>query len=811
VRRDAAVVVVGGGITGCSIAYHLAAAGCRDVVLVEKGELTSGTTFHSAGLVTQFRTSPADMALMRESVGLYGRLHAELGEASGWRPVGSLRLASSPAMLHALRRNVSRARALGLDVEIIGPAEAGRLVPAMSTAGLVGAVHIPGDGYLEPNAVTRELARRAAALGAEIITGTRVTGITLDGRGRVQGVETGAGPVRAACVVNAAGQWAPRVAAMAGVDLPIVPLMHQYLVTRPVPGQELSRATPVVRDPDNLVYLREEVGGFLVGGFEPDPRAWAVEGVPWEFTQQLLPPEWGLFEPLLAGAIRRCPVLEKAEIIQLVNGPDGFTPDGHYALGPVPGRPGLWVAAGMSINGVAGAGGVGRLLAEWILEGEPSLDVSELDVRRFGAHLRDRRYVTAKARETYRYYYALRFPCDEGEWGRPCRTSPLYDRLVALGAVFGERNGWERAHYFAPGRPGRRQGADERTWGRPSYFAQVAREHRAVRERVGILDMSSFGKLDVTGPGALALLQRLAANDVDRPAGSLVYTQFLNTRGGIEADVTVTRLAETAFRVTTGTASAAMDLGWIRLHLPDDGSVEVTDVTEHLAVVSVWGPEARRTVGRVSRSDLSTPGFPYLASRLIDVAGVEVRANRVSFAGELGYELVVPREAAGHVWDAVLDAGRELGIEPVGYYALNSLRLEKGFCYWGDDIGPDDTPLEAGLGFCVRLDKGDFIGRAALLRQRAEGVRRRLVPLVLDGEACVLWGGEAVVADGRAVSRVRSGGYAHTLGLNVALAYLPVELAEPGRQVALDSFGRLVPAEVRGSPLYDPRGERLRG
>jgi sarcosine dehydrogenase len=811
VRHEAAVVVVGGGITGCSVAYHLAAAGCRDVVLVEKGELTSGTTFHAAGLVTQFRTSPAAVALMRESVALYRRIHAERGEASGWRPVGSLRLASSRAMLRALQRNASRARGLGLAVEVIGPAEAGRLFPAMTTAGLEGAVHVPDDGYLEPTAMTRELARRAGALGATIVTGTRVTGISLDGRGRVRGVETTAGPILAPCVVNAAGQWAPRIAAMAGVDLPIVPLLHQYLVTRPIPGHELPRATPVVRDPDHLVYLREEVGGFLVGGFEPAPRAWAVEGVPWGFGQQLLPPDWELFEPLLAGAIRRCPVLAQAEVLRLVNGPDGFTPDGHYALGPVPGRPGLWVAAGMSINGIAGAGGVGRLLADWIVAGEPPMDVSALDVRRFGAHLRDRRYVTEKARETYRYYYALRFPCDEGAWGRPCRTSPLAERLAGLGAVFGERHGWERANYFVPGQPGRRQGADERTWDRPGYFAHVAREHRAVRERVGLLDMTSFGKLDVTGPGALGFLQRLAANDVDRPVGSLVYTQLLNRRGGIEADVTVTRLGEAAFRVMTGTASAAMDLGWLRLHLPEDGSVEVTDVTEQLAVVSVWGPAARRTVGRVSRSDLSTAAFPYLASRLIDVGGVDVRANRVSFAGELGYELVIPRAAAGRVWDAVLEAGRDVGIAPVGYYALNTLRLEKGYCSWGEDIGPDDTPLEAGLGFCVRFDKGDFIGREALLRQRAEGIRRRLVPLVLDGEACVLWGGEAVVVDGRrVVGRVRSAGYGHTLGVNIALAYLPVELAVPGRRVAVDAFGHLVPAEVRRSPLYDPRGERLR-
>jgi 4-methylaminobutanoate oxidase (formaldehyde-forming) len=810
VRSEAAVVVVGGGIIGCSIAYHLVTAGCRDVILVEKGELTSGTTFHSVGLVSQFRTSPADMLLMNYSIRLYRELAAEVGDAAGWRPVGSLRLASSATMLKTLQRSVSRARALGLDVGIITPDEALRICPVMSREGLHGAVHVPDDGYLEPNGITRELARRAVAGGAEVVTGTRVTGIRLAARGRIQGVETTAGAIRTERVVNAAGQWAPRVAAMAGFHLPIVPLMHQYLITRPVPGQELPREMPVVRDPENLVYVREEVGGYLVGGFEPHPKAWRLDDVPWEFTQQLLPGEWELFEPLLAGAIRRFPAVEKAPILQLVNGPDGFTPDGHYALGPVPGRPGFWVAAGMSINGIAGAGGVGRVMAEWILEGEPSIDVWELNVRRFGTHLRDRRYVAEKAREVYRYYYAPRFPCDEGEWGRPLRTSALVDRLLALGAVLGERGGWERANYFVPGSPGRRQGADERTWDRPGYWEHVAREHRAVRERVGVLDMTSFGKLDVGGPGGLAFLQRLCANDVDRPVGSLVYTQCLNARGGIECDVTVTRLGDSAFRVTTGTASVASDLGWLRLHLPDDGSVEVADVTDRHAVVSVWGPDSRRTLGKASRGDLSRAAFPYLTSRVIDVTGVEVRANRVSFAGELGWELVVPVDDAGRVWDAVLAAGREFGIEPIGYYALNTLRLEKCFYYWGDDICPGDTPLEANLGFCVRLDKGDFIGRDALLRQRAAGLQRKLVPLVLDGAACVLWGGEAVVAGG-VVGRVRSGGYGHTIGRTVALAYLPLELARPGTEVAVESFGRLVPAEVRTAPLWDPGGERVRG
>jgi 4-methylaminobutanoate oxidase (formaldehyde-forming) len=412
-RDAAAVVVVGGGIVGASIAYHLTAAGCRDVVLIEKDDLTSGTTFHSVGLVSHFRSSAADTRLMTESIRLYRALAVDSGAALGWRPVGSLRLASSRAMLAELERRVRRARALGVDARMIGPDETLRLCPVMSAAGLHGAVHVPDDGYIEATGITRELARRAAAGGAEIVTGTRVLGIGLDPRRGVRSVETTAGTVRTERVVNAAGQWAPRVAAMVGVELPIVPLMHQYLITRPIPGHELPRDMPVVRDPDNLVYVREEVGGYLVGGFEPDPKVWRLDDVPWSFTRQLLPADWELFEPVLAGAIRRFPAVEKAEILRLINGPDGFTPDGHYALGPVAGRPGFWVAAGMSINGIAGAGGVGRVMAEWILEGAPSIDVSDLDVRRFSRSSGDRRVAAERAREVYRYYYAPRPVADE--------------------------------------------------------------------------------------------------------------------------------------------------------------------------------------------------------------------------------------------------------------------------------------------------------------------------------------------------------------------------------------------------------------
>ncbi|MCP5087451.1 MAG: FAD-dependent oxidoreductase, partial [Rhodobacteraceae bacterium] len=540
---QARAVVIGGGITGCSIAYHLALRGWTDVVLVEKGELTSGTTFHSVGLVSQFRTSPAQMLLMNYSIGLYNQLKAEVGDVLGWHQVGSLRLASSRDQLKALQRNVSRAKALGLNADIISAAEALDIFPHMTGKNLHGAVYIPDDGYLDPNGITTELARRARQLGVKVYTDVLVTGIELSSQGEVTQVNTDHGSIKTEVVVNAAGQWAPRIGQMVGVNLPMAPLMHQYLTTKPIPGHELPLQTPVVRDPDNLVYIREEVRGFLIGGFELKPKAWSVEGVPWEFTQQLLPPEWDLFDELMEGAMRRVPILEQAEIIKLVNGPEAITPDGHYCLGPMPGLPGFYVAAGMSLNGIAGAGGVGKIMAEWIIEGEPSIDVHEMNVRRFGPHYADPHYVAEKAREIYKRYYYLHYPDDEAEWGRPLRLSALYPRLQAAGAVFGEKNGWERANYFEPEKSWRQAGADQHEWGwgQPPYFEQVGQECQAVRQRVGLLDMSSFGKIDVRGAGALTLLQRLAANNIDKPADSLTYTQFLNERGGIESDLTIVR------------------------------------------------------------------------------------------------------------------------------------------------------------------------------------------------------------------------------------------------------------------------------
>jgi len=812
-RSQAEVVIIGGGILGCSIAYHLAQMGCTDVVLVEKNELTSGSTAHAAGLVTQFHTSPTMMQIRAYSIGLYNRLKAEANGNLDWHPVGSLRVASSRERLQALRRRVSQAKAVGLDVEIISPAEALRIYPHMTGDSLYGAVYLPQDGHLDPHSVTTELARRARQGGVTVYTGVRVTGIELSPRGEVTQVHTDQGAIRTACVVNAAGMWAPRVAAMVGADLPTVPVNHQHLTTQPILGHELPRETPVLRDPDNLVYIREEVRGFLVGGFERNPRAWAVDGVPWEHAAQTLAPDWDQFDEVMEGAVRRIPMLAHAGIVRLVHHPDAMTPDGYPCLGPVPGLHGFYVAAGMSLNGFGGGGGIGKLMAEWILEGEPSLDLHEMNVRRFGAHYAERHFTVERAREAYKYYYYLHFPHDEREWGRPLRTTPFYPRLKELGAVFGEKNGWERANYFEPGRPGRRAGADQRAWGwgRPPYFEQVGEEHQATRERVALFDLSSFGKLEVQGPGALALLQRLAVSDLDQEVGRVTYTQFLNRRGGIESDVTITRLAQDRFRVVSGTAFASNDLGWIQMHLPvGNGAVQVRDVTAGLGCLGLWGPRAREVLRAVTSRDVSHAAFPYLTAQTIDVAGVPVWAQRISYAGELGWELYVPSHAALPVWDALLAAGQAHGIRPAGYKALDTLRLEKGYRAWGADITPADNPYAAGLGFCVSLDKGDFIGRGALEEIRSAGPERKLCALTVDCDACVMYGGEAVWENGRVVGRVRSGGFGYSVEQTIAYAYLPPALAEVGARLRIEVFGEHVPARVVRHPLYDPQGERLR-
>jgi glycine cleavage system aminomethyltransferase T/glycine/D-amino acid oxidase-like deaminating enzyme len=776
-------IVVGGGITGASVTYHLAKAGWRDTLLLDKGELTSGSTCHAAGLVTQFNPSPTMMRFRRYSIELY----RELGV---FNTVGSLRFASSQAQLMELQRGVSRARGIGLDVELVSAQEAARLMPVISTDSLHGAVWVPGDGDLDPHTATHALARAARDLGARVITDTRVTGIELDERGAVVAVRTEAGRIETEVLVIACGLWAPQVAAMAGATLVSTPVDHQHAALHAVAGHEVPHDMPCFRDPDNLVYGKGEAGGVVLGGYEQDPVARWIDGAPWDHSGTSLPPDQHRFEPLLQGAARRFPFLHDAGIVKLVCHPDAMTPDANPLVGPMPGVPGLFIAAGLSLNGFGGAGGIGRALAQLITAGETDLDLYAYRPWRFGPVHRDARYAAELGREAYRYYYFLRYPFDADEWGRPKRTSALHTRMQDLSAVFGAKHGWERPEHFEPGRPWRRAGADQRKfgWAKPPWFDLVAEEHRAFRERVGIIDMSSFGKIIVSGSGSLGLLERVAGNGIDRPVGSVVYTQLLEQDGGMAADVTITRRGEREFQVVTGAGYVNSDLGWLRLQQREsDGAVELREITEELAVIGMWGPHARDVLALETDADVSDAGFPFMTARSIRIGGARVFAQRVTYVGELGWELYVDPAWAGQVWDRLVAAGRPHGIRPGGYRALDSLRMEKGYRYYGTDLTLLDNPFEAGLGFAVKREKWPALD---------PDVKRRLRTLVVGGaDYLTVYGGEAVHKEGRVVGRLRSCAYGFTVRKNLAYSYLPVDL-RPGAQVEVEVFGKMVPATV---------------
>lgn len=805
-KSQAEIVVVGGGIYGAQVAYHLAKYGRKDVVIVEKGEIASGESSHAAGLVTQFATSQAMLRFRMYSVQLY----KELGL---FDTVGSLRVASSKEQLLEMERSVSRAKALGLDCEVISPEETLKIMPQLSKKDLYGGIYLPGDGQLDPYTTTHAMINFAKELGVEVYTNTRVTGIKLSPKGEIRAVTTDKGEIRCETVVNAAGMWAPRIAAMAGLHIPTTPVDHQHIALRAVPGHEFDAKTPCLRDPDNLVYMRQEQGGLVIGGYEPNPLPRWVDGVPWEHGSKSFPGDFEQFEMLLEGAIRRIPFLEQAGIIALVRHPGAYTPDCQPLLGPMPGAKGLWMLAGISLNGYGGAGGMGKLLAEWIIEGEAPMDVYAYRATRFGNYYSDFKYAAERTRECVKYYYRLKFPHDEHEWARPHRTSPVHYRLVENGAVFGEKFGWERVNYFDPGKPSRRMGEDQRNWGgwvKPPFFERLRQEHTATRERVCLYDLTSFGKIEVKGKGALPLLQRLTDSNINRPVGSAVYTQFLNARGGIESDLTVTRLGEDYFWVITGSGFIANDLARIQMHA--EGDVSIRDITQEHACLALWGPKARDVLKKITESDVSNEAHPYLTTKPIAINGVTVLAQRVSYAGELGWELYIPNNRAVMVWDLLVEAGKEFDMELGGYKALDPLRLEKGFKYFTVDITPTTTPYEAGLGFCVDLDKGDFIGREALLRQKAEGITRKLCTLTLtDADDFVqIYGGEAVYHGDQLVTRVRSGGYGFTVKKNILYAYLPIELAKKGERFTVELIEGRREAEVTANVLYDPKGEKLR-
>jgi glycine cleavage system aminomethyltransferase T/glycine/D-amino acid oxidase-like deaminating enzyme len=800
----ARIVIIGGGVGGAAIAYHLAQLGERDVILLDRNELTSGSTFHSAGLVGQLRGSVSLTRMRMDSVALYRTLDC------GWVECGGIRLAGTPEREQEVLRQVAWARTFGLPLELIGPEEAKALFPLMITDGVRCGSYLPTDGYLDPSQLTYALAEGAREGGVRIFTHTRVTGIDVSD-GRVHGVQTEWGNVEADVVVNAGGMYAAEVGRLAGVRVPIIPFAHEYLVTQPFRERERDSEgefvhLPTLRDPDLLIYFREEGAGLVMGGYERHSAPWALDAhqldrIPADFNGRLLEEDWQRFEEIAENSRQRVPLMEDVKVTRLINGPEAFTPDNEFCLGESDVR-GFFVAAGFCAHGIAGAGGMGKLMAEWIVSGEPGLDVWEMDIRRFGPQYRSPHYTLKRTREVYETYYDIRYPGHERQAGRPLRLPPAYQWHAGHGASFGEKSGWERVNWYESNAADGDESLRPRGWAGMHWSPAVGAEALATRERAGLFDESSFSKLELAGPGAAELLERLCDNRVARDVGQITYTQMLNRHGGIECDFTVTRVAEELFQIVTGTASGQHDASWIRRQLPDDGSVTLSDVTSRWACFALWGPRARDVLAPLTPDPLD---FGYMRMRELTVGDVPVRALRVTYVGEFGWELYCPSEYGLGLWRTLWESGQPAGLVAGGYRAIDSLRLEKGYRAWAADITPDDSPYEAGLDFCVAPDK-DFDGSEALAERP---VARRLRCVTLNEPRAVALGNEPVRVQGSVVGRVTSGGYGYAVQRSIAYAYLPPEV-EIGAHVEIDIFGEWVSGEVAPEPLYDPDGSRLR-
>ena len=821
----AQIVVIGGGIIGCSVAYHLARDHRADVVLLEQASLTSGSTWHAAGLVGQLRASASITKVLKYSVDLYRRLEAETGLATGWKMTGCLRLATTQDRWIEYQRLATTARSFGMEMELISPAEVKRMWPLLEVSDLIGASWLPTDGQASPSDITLSLAKGARMHGARIFEGVRVTGFRMQ-EDRILAVETDQGSIACDKVVNCAGQWARQVGAMAGVTVPLQPLKHQYIITEPIPG--LARDAPTLRDPDRRTYFKEEVGGLVMGGYEPNPQLWTKGDVPSDWAFGLFDDDWDHFSPHLEQAIARIPALQNAGVKQMINGAESFTADGNFILGRANSCANMYVGAGFNAFGIASGGGAGWVLADWVMSGEAPMDLWVADIRRFSDLHRDRDWVAARTAEAYAKHYTVAYPHDEMQSGRNVLTSPLYARLRAAGAVFGQKLGWERANWFAP--PGM-PAEDHYSMGQQNWFEPVAAEHHQVRNSAGLFDQSSFAKFELKGVGAAEALDRICAGDLLRPVGRVTYTQLLNERGGIECDLTVARLAPEHFYIVTGTGFRSHDFGWIKDHLPKSG-LWFEDVTELWGTLALMGPKARELLGRVTEADVSNAAFPFGHLRLLSISGVNCRVMRITYVGELGYELHLPIAGLPQVYDALMAAGGDMSagaeaqgagatpgavLRPVGYRALESLRLEKGYRAWASDITPNDTPLEAGLAWAVKLKSGrPFLGRAALEAAARQKLQKRLAGFLCADPAAVLLGRETILRDGVQVGYLTSGGFGHTLGSCIGYGYLrnPEGITEAwlesGRYEVLVA-GKPIAARLSLQPFYDPAGLRLKG
>ena len=818
--HEASAVVIGGGVSGASVAYHLAQLGWRDVVLLERRQLTCGTTWHAAGLIAQLRASQNMTRLAKYSQELYGRLEAETGVATGFRRCGSITVALTPARREEILRQASMARAFGVEVEEIGTGELGDRYPHLRADDVTGAVWLPLDGQADPTGITQALAKGARMNGATVFEHTRVADILTQGD-RITGVVAERDGERTTIatphVVNCAGMWAREVAAMArgsdgrGARVPLHACEHFYIVTEAIPG---LAQLPVLRVPDECAYYKEDAGKMLVGAFEPNAKPWGMTGwglggIPADFSFDELPPDFDHFEPILERAVERVPMLAETGIHTFFNGPESFTPDDRYHLGADPTIEGLWVAAGYNSVGIQSSGGAGMALAAWMDEGTPPFDLWEVDIRRTQPFQNNRTYLRRRASEALGLLYADHWPHRQFATARGVRRTPLHTCLDERGAVWGETAGWERANWFAA--PNQKR-AYEHTWGRPNWFANQRREHEAVREGCGLFDLSTFGKIRVEGRDALSFLLRVCSADLDVPVGRIVYTTMLNARGGIEGDLTVTRLAETAFLLVVPAATVQRDLAWLRRHVADDFAV-ITDLTAGEAVIALMGPRSRELLALVSPHDWSNESHPFGHAAHVEVGLGEARAHRVSYVGELGWELYVAADQAAHVFEAVWEAGADVGLQPCGMHALDSARIEKAFRHFGHDITDEDHVLEAGLGFAARKTNG-YIGSDAVARMRDEGVGRRLLQFRLSDADEMLFHNEAISRDGEVVGQVTSGNYGHTLGGAIGLGYVPCggESAVDvlASDYAIEIAGRRVAAEASLKAMYDPKGERMR-
>ena len=815
IPTKARAVIIGGGVSGCSVAYHLAKLGWTDIVLLERRQLTCGTTWHAAGLIGQLRPTLNMTRLAKYSADLYMKLEEETGVATGMRQNGSITLALTEHRHEEILRQASLARAFDVEVEEVSPERAKEMYAPVNVDDVVGAVYLPGDGQCDPANIALALAKGARQRGATIIEGATVSGVTeatlSNGGRRVTGVDwataDGEGHIEADIVINCGGMWGRNLAASSGVTLPLHACEHFYLITEAVP--DLPRL-PVLRVPDECAYYKEDAGKMLLGAFEPKAKPWGMNGIPADFCFDSLPDDFEHFEPILGHAMDRMPLFQTAGVHTFFNGPESFTPDDRYYLGEAPELRGYWVAAGYNSIGIVSSGGAGMALAQWLEDGEPPFDLWEADIRRAQPFQKNRRYLRERVSETLGLLYADHFPYRQVETARGVRRSPLHEHLKARGAVFGEVAGWERPNWFANEGQERVYRYD---WKGQNWFDNHRAEHMAVRESVGLFDMASFGKIRVEGRDACAFLQRVCANDVDVPAGRLVYTQMLNSRGGIECDLTVTRLSETEFLLIVPAATLQRDLSWLRRHLGDEFAV-ITDMTAAESVLVVMGPKARELMNKVSPNDFSNENHPFGWAKEIEIGLGLARAHRVTYVGELGWELYVSTDQAAHVFETLADAGASLGLKLCGMHTLDSCRIEKAFRHFGHDITDEDHVLEAGLGFAVKTDKGDFIGRDAVLRKRETGLERRMVQFKLTDPSEMLFHNEALVRDGKIVSITTSGNYGHFLGGAIGLGYVPCK-GETAAEVLASKYeievaGRRVQAEASIRPMFDPKSERVR-